>query len=162
MTDTESNIGTSLRLSKALGLARHGRMDSAMDLLAPTAASPASPLELHALAALVTHEGDFEKALQLWRTLLEKDPGNSEARRMISVIELWVSRPSWFRYLPVAAIVSIAVILGAVFIWALQSTTAPAKSTPAPPPARVAPVAPLPVSPSLAPIKIPATKNQRR
>lgn len=146
---------------KALGLARQGKLDSAQQLLAPADHLPESAIELHALAALVTHGGDYERALRLWRLLLQKDPGHAEARRMIPMIELWLSRPDWFRYLPGAAMVAGILAVGAVFYWAIQPPEPPIKSTPPrTAPAAVAP-APAPSTP-LPALKTAPAKSQRR
>lgn len=165
MPDSESSVAISLRLLKALGLARHGKLDSAQQLLAPADVLPESAIEIHALAALVTHGGDYERALRLWRLLLQKDPGHTEARRMISMIELWTSRPSWYRYVPGAAAALATLALCALVFWAVQTSGPPAKTTPVTSPPRATPVtvapAPVPIAP-IAPIKTPPAKNQRR
>jgi hypothetical protein len=157
----ESSISTSLRLAKALGLARQGKLKPAQLLLAPENGVPANATELHALAALVTHEGDYERALRLWRLLLQRQPDHPEARRMIPMIELWVSRPGWHRFVPVGAAV-VGVLLCALLLWAFgvfSSPPPPAKPASVPPPARVTPPAPAPAP--IAPIKPPPSKVQR-
>lgn len=162
MSDSGSSVSISLRLLKSLGLARQGKLDSAQQLLAPADTLPESAIEIHALAALVTHGGDYERALRLWRLLLQKDPSHAEARRMIPLIELWLSRPAWFRYLPTALVTLAVVAVVALFLWAVQTPVTPAKSPPAPrsTPVTVAPT-PAPVAP-LVPIKTAPGKNQRR
>ena len=77
-------ILTSLRLLKALDLARRGKIKAAQAVLENEGAPPENPVELHALAALVTREGDYLRALRLWRLLLEREPGHYEAKRMIA------------------------------------------------------------------------------
>jgi hypothetical protein len=112
----EAPISASLRLIKALRLARHGKLRAAQTILAAAGTLPDNPVELHALAALVTSEGDYPRALRLWRLLLQREPGHTEARRMIVSIELWLSRPSWVRFIPAGTVVLLAVILLAVLI----------------------------------------------
>lgn len=100
----EAPILSCLRLLKALHLSRRGKMRAAQALLAAEETTPQNLIELHALAALVTSEGDFPRALRLWRLLLEREPRHVEARRMIDSIELWLSRPPWVRYVPAGAV----------------------------------------------------------
>lgn len=103
---TGESIATCLRLSKSLGLARQGRLREAQQLLAAEGTLPESSLELHALAALATGDGDYSRALRLWRLLLQREPGHAEAKRMIDSIELWLSRPAWCSYLPIGLVVA--------------------------------------------------------
>ena len=107
----EASISTSLRLMKALSLARRGKTRAAQSVLAADGRLPEDPVELHALAALVTSEGDYPRAVRLWRMLLDREPGHREAQRMIAAIELWLSRPPWVRYVPIGAAVLLVVIL---------------------------------------------------
>lgn len=133
------SIATTLRLSKALGLARQGRLREAQQMLAADGTLPESPLELHALAALATGDGDYGRAQRLWRLLLQREPGHAEAKRMIDAIELWLARPTWCQYLPIGGVVF---GLGLVFVflaWMLGSEPPPAPK-PAPRPAMTAPV----------------------
>jgi hypothetical protein len=116
---TES-IGTSLNLAKALALARSGQMKAAQALLTASGNSPGDPIELHALAALVTSAGDFSRALTLWRQLLQREPGHAEARRMIAAIELWQIRPAWYRFIPMGAAILGVVLLVVVLLYALS------------------------------------------
>ena len=129
----EAPILSCLRLMKALELARRGRMRAAQALLAAEETAPENLVELHALAALVTSEGDFPRALRLWQMLLERDPRNTEAKRMIASIELWVSRPPWVRYVPagaVALVVLIALIIVAVAAFSGGSAPKPGRTAP--------------------------------
>ena len=75
---TGESIATCLRLSKALGMARHNKLREAQQLLAAEGTLPESVLELHALAALATGEGDYARAQRLWRLLLQREPGHAE------------------------------------------------------------------------------------
>lgn len=142
-------ILTSLRLLKALDLARRGKIKAAQAVLENEGAPPENPVELHALAALVTREGDYLRALRLWRLLLEREPGHYEAKRMIASIELWISRPAWVRLVPAGA-VALAVVI-ALVAWALSTSSPPrpARNVPSPPPApaSVSPARSRPVSP---------------
>jgi negative regulator of sigma E activity len=113
----ESPIATSLRLIKALGLARQGKGRAAQALLGADGELPESAVELQALAALVTGEGDYSRALELWQLLLKREPGNREAQRMIASIELWLSRPPWIRYVPVGA--AVLAVMIAVLVLAI-------------------------------------------
>ena len=107
----EASIATSLRLMKALSLARRGKIRAAQAVLGADGTLPANPVELHALAALVTSEGDYPRALRLWQVLLDREPGHREAQRMIASIELWLSRPPWVRYVPIGSAVLLVVII---------------------------------------------------
>jgi len=128
---TGESIATTLRLSKALGLARQGKLREAQQMLAAEGTLPENALELHALAALATGEGDYTRAQRLWRLLLQREPGHAEAKRMIDSIELWLSRPAWFQFIPVGLSV-FAVGLVIVFVaWAMGGDEpAPAQSAP--------------------------------
>jgi hypothetical protein len=137
----QASIAASLRLSQALGLARRGRLREAQQLLAAEGTLPEDQLELHALAALATGEGDYSRALRLWRLLLQRQPGHAEAKHMIDCIELWLSRPPWFKYIPVGLI--------ALGVGVLVSLVALLANSPKP---VAAPV----MQPYVAPVKSPA------
>lgn len=156
---SESAISTSLRLTKALGLARQGKLQPAEQLLAPQNKIPASTVELHALAALVTHQGDYERAMQLWRLLLQRQPGHPEARRMIPMIELWVNRPAWHRFVPLGAGVVASLMLVMAALWAFGTFDSPAPAKPIAPGANAATapaVTPAPAKPEFARTPAPA------
>ena len=91
------SISLSLRLSKAMALARAGQLAEAQKIVADERTIPDDMLALHALAALVTSQGDYLRALKLWELVLQRDPAHAEAKRMISAIELWITRPTWYR-----------------------------------------------------------------
>ncbi len=129
----QSPILTSLRLQKALNLARRGNMRAAQALLGAEGSGPENPVELQMLAALVTSDGDYPRALRLWRLLLEREPRHAEARRMIASIELWLSRPPWVRYVPAGMVVLLVVLVVAVVALAANPPPA-ARTAPAPPP----------------------------
>jgi tetratricopeptide (TPR) repeat protein len=154
----EAPILSCLRLMKALALARRGRMRAAQSLLAAEEISPENLIELHALAALVTSEGDYPRALRLWRLLLERDPRHAEAKRMIASIELWLSRPPWVRYVPAGAVALLVVIV--VVVAALSADNSPPPS-PSPPPASLSPAASRPVSAPPRPITVPGVSKRR-
>jgi len=132
------SIATTLRLSKAQGLSRQGRLREAQQLLAADGTLPESPLELHALAALATGDGDYGRAQRLWRLLLQREPGHAEAKRMIDAIELWLCRPSWCQYLPIGGAVFGFALVFVFFAWILGGEPPPA-SKPATRPAMTAP-----------------------
>jgi hypothetical protein len=167
----ESAISTSLRLTKALGLARQGKFQPAEQLLAPGKTIPASTVELHALAALVTHQGDYERALALWRLLLQRQPDHPEARRMIPMIELWVNRPAWHRFVPLGAgvLATLFVVIGALWALGTFNSATPTKpltspsstaTTPTVTPVPAKAIAPAPL-PAPAPIRVaPPAKKQ--
>jgi negative regulator of sigma E activity len=144
---------------KALALARRGRMRAAQSLLAAEETSPENLTELHALAALVTSEGDYPRALRLWRMLLERDPRHAEAKRMIASIELWLSRPPWVRYVPAGALALIVVIVVAVVVF--SGGSAPRAAKPAPPPAVLSPAVPKPASAPAQTITVPKMNKRR-
>ena len=123
------SVLSSLRLSKALSLARQGRVRDAEALLAPGDAAPDDTLSLQAVAALATSTGDYGRALHFWRTLLQRNPTHGEARRMIAAIELWLSRPAWLRYLPVGGAVVAAALFLAGIMWAFGDSPTPAAAT---------------------------------
>jgi hypothetical protein len=130
----EAPILSCLRLLKALNLSRRGKMRAAQSLLVAEETAPENLVELHALAALVTSEGDYPRALRLWRLLLERDPRHAEAGKMVASIELWQSRPPWVRYVPAGAAALIVVIIAAVVIFSSGSPPPPARAAPRPPP----------------------------
>ena len=132
------SIATTLRLSKAQGLSRQGRLREAQQLLAADGTLPESPLELHALAALATGDGDYGRAQRLWRLLLQREPGHAEAKRMIDAIELWVMRPAWCRYIP-AAVAALSLALVFVFVAWLMGGEPPPAPKPVPRPVVIAP-----------------------
>lgn len=128
-TATGESISLSLRIAKAMALARAGRLRDAQKVVADERTIPDDMLALHALAALVTSEGDYLRALKLWELLLQRDPGHAEARRMIEAIEVWLIRPSWFRYLPAIGGVAAVLVAGLIFVLA---TSTPKSATVAP------------------------------
>lgn len=154
-------IAVSLRLSKALNLSRQGRLREAQQLLAAEGTLPENVLELHALAALATGDGDYARALRLWRLLLQREPGHAEAKRMIDTIELWQSRPPWFQYLPVGLTLAGAAILIALFAWVLNDEPAPVAKSPVRPASYSAP-ARVPAANPPPPVSLPDTRRSRR
>ena len=142
----EAPISASLRLIKALRLARAGKLRAAQTILAAEGTLPENPVELHALAALVTSEGDYPRALRLWRLLRQREPGHAEARRMIASIELWLSRPAWFRFIPAGVFVLLMVILVSILVMASSGPSPTAK--PAAVPARASTLRPAAASPA--------------
>ncbi len=163
----ESSIATSLRLMKALSLARQGKGREAQVLLSAEGELPENPVELHALAALVTQEGDYSRALRLWQLLLKRDPGNHEAQRMIASLELWLSRPPWVRYVPVGAVVLLVMIVIVVLASLGGTPSRPVRPAPAARPAigansAAAPARTPPANPGPAPaptIKVPGVSK---
>jgi hypothetical protein len=126
---TGESIATTLRLSKALGLARQGKLREAQQLFAAEGTLPENSLELHALAALATGEGDYTRAQRLWRLLLHREPGHAEAKRMIDSIELWLSRPAFFQFIP-AGLVAVGLGLVIAFIvWAMGGDAPPPRAS---------------------------------
>ena len=125
-TPNGTTISLSLRMAKALSLARDGKLRDAQALISGERTIPDHPLELHALASLVTTEGDYLRALKLWELLLQREPHHAEARRMVDAIELWLSRPSWMRYWGLVAVTGVAMFFAGLFwIFASGGTTAP-------------------------------------
>jgi len=112
-TPSTEALAISLRLTQALHLARRGRSREAQAVLTPDGAPPANPTELQALAALATGQGDYRRALPLWRLLRQRDPANREAQRLIDAIELWQARPPWMKFvLPAAgALLGVALLV---------------------------------------------------
>jgi len=160
MDATGEPIAIALRLSKALGLARRGMLREAQQLLAAEGTLPENALELHALAALATGEGDYNRAQRLWRLLLQREPGHAEAKRMIDSIELWLSRPAWCRFIPVGLGVVALVAVIALVSWMLGGDEpVPVRRTERP--AASAPVY-VPPSASPVPIVLPDTAPARR
>lgn len=156
----EAPILSCLRLMKALALARRGRMRAAQSLLVAEETSPENLIELHALAALVTSEGDYPRALRLWRMLLDRDPRHAEAKRMIASIELWISRPPWVRFVPAGAVALIVLIAVAVLAFSGGSPQRKARTVP-PPPAALAPAGPKPASAPPQTITVPGVNKRR-
>jgi len=146
---------TSLRLLKALNLAKRGKMRAAQALLAAEGSVPENLVELHALAALVTSEGDYPRALRLWQLLLDREPRHAEARRMIASIELWLSRPLWVRYIPAGA-AALLVVIGVVI--AALSADSPPQPAPPPPAPQLSPASAGPAQT----ITVPGQKKRRQ
>jgi hypothetical protein len=159
----QAPILTSLRLLKAMTLARHGQMRAAEALLGAEGSPPENPVELHALAALVTSEGDYPRALRLWRLLLDREPRHAEARRMIAAIELWLSRPLWVRYVPAGMLALLAVIVVAVVVLAMNNPPPAANSSLPPPasPASLSPAGSRPTSAPSQPLTVPGVNKRR-
>ena len=136
-------IAASLRLSKALSLAQNGQLAAAQRLLSPQGDLPVNNTELQALASLVTTAGDYERALDLWRQLLQRQPQHAEARRMIAAIEVWLARPSWVAYVPWAC--GGVVALGVLVLVLVLSSGAPAPKPAATPVSKPVPTTTTPV-----------------
>lgn len=107
-------------MSKAMALARRGQWREAEVAITDGNTEMNDPVALHAVAALVTSEGDYVRALKLWEQLQRIDPGNEEARRMVPAIELWLSRPGWAPYFPYIAGGLVAVFLGLFLYFTLS------------------------------------------
>ena len=117
---TEHGTGSleiSLQLLQVQQLARRGRLREALAVLAPNGVPPEAPELLQAMAALATGAGDYRRALPLWRLLLERDPENNYARRMIAAIELWQARPPWMPWFWPAALTLGALALVGLLLW---------------------------------------------
>jgi hypothetical protein len=157
-----TSIAISLRMAKAMSLARSGKIREAQSLIAGDRTIPDHPLALHALASLVTSEGDYLRALKLWELLLQREPHHAEARRMVDSIELWLSRPAWMRYWPLAASTLVAVIAAAIFWVFAASGPRSAPGTPArPTPTEASPftASPRPTQPPVRATPTPALKS---
>lgn len=140
-------ILVSLRHAKAMSLARHGRNKEAQAVLAGDRAIPEDTASLQLLAALVTDEGDYLRALRLWQQLLQRDPDHAEARRMVEAIELWLSRPSWMKYAPLGAATIAALVVAGLF-WILASGPTPSTPGPISAPVATSPIQSRPVAPA--------------
>jgi hypothetical protein len=133
-------IPHTLRIFKAEALSRQGLHREAEALLGGVANPPDDPVLLHALATVVTRQGDHERSRRLWRLLQTRQPGHREAERMLLAIETWEERPAWVRFAPAGA--AALLVLG-LAIWALFS---PGQSRREPSATAATPVAPLPAS----------------
>lgn len=156
---TEAPISASLRLMKALSLARHGKLRAAQTILAAAGTLPDNAVELHALAALVTSEGDYPRALRLWRLLLQREPAHAEARRMIASIELWLSRPPWFRFIPAGAAVLLIVVLVSILALAVGGPSPKPATVPGAPASSLRPAAANPAPLTLPKVTVPEPKK---
>lgn len=145
-TSVPATIGLSLNLAHALDLARRGEYRAAQRALSANGEPPDNATALHAYAAVITATGDYPRALHFWRLLQTRDPRHSEAGRMIAAIELWQSRPPWYRFIPAGAAAALMLIV-AIVAWSALSAPAP-KPTPAPAPMRYAAPSVSPVSPA--------------
>lgn len=130
---SQTHVANSFLLLKAQGLARHGRIKEAQSVLAAEGTIPEDPVVLQALAALVTGQGDYSRALRLWELLLKREPGHAEAKRMVHALDLWISRPAWYRAIPYGGGALLALVSAWLLMWALsdsppQSATRPASS----------------------------------
>jgi hypothetical protein len=115
---THPAIPNTLSLFKAAELARQGKYREAEAMLGDAANPPEDPVLLHALATVVTQQGDYERARRLWRLLQTRQPGHREAKRMLAAIETWEERPVWVRFAPAGAA---ALLVFGVALWALSS-----------------------------------------
>jgi hypothetical protein len=156
----EAPILSCLRLLKVLNLSRRGKMRAAQSLLAAEETSPENLVELHALAALVTSDGDYPRALRLWRLLLERDPRHAEAKKMIASIELWVSRPPWVRYVPAGAAALLVAIVIAVALFSGGRAPRAARTAP-PPPAALVPATQKPAAAPPQTLTVPGVNKRR-
>lgn len=148
--DTPSGqaIVVSLQVAKAMSLARQGKVQEAEALLAVGETPPTEPLSLEVLAVIVTARGDYARGLSLWQQLLRLNPQHAEAKRMVACIELWLSRPSWARYVPAVLATLIALAIIGLFLALTWEPTPPPKPRAPTSPARVmAPASPLESSP---------------
>ena len=110
-------LETTLRLLQVQQLARRGKLREAIEAVAPGGVPPSDPLLLQTFAALVTGAGNYRMALPLWQQLLERDPENREARRMIQTIQLWAARPPWMQWFwPLVGCAAGAVLLLVVLL----------------------------------------------
>lgn len=107
-------------MAKAMALARRGKWRDAEVAITDGNTDLSDPVALQAVAALVTSEGDYVRALKLWEQLQRIDSNNEEARRMIPAIELWLSRPGWAPYFPYIA-GTILVFFVALFLYFTMS-----------------------------------------
>ncbi len=147
-------IPHTLRLFKAEELAGQGLYREAEALLSDGSNPPEDPVLLHALATVVTRQGDTARATRLWRLLQSRQPGHREAEKMLAAIETWQERPTWVRFAPAGA--AALLVLGIV-LWAVSAsrpaatpayaTTPPAPAAPTAATTRVTAVAPLPAQP---------------
>ena len=151
-----TSIAVSLRVAQAMGLARRGKLKDAQALLSADRAIPEDTLSLEVLAALATAEGDYLRGLRLWEQLLLRNPEHTEARRMIDAIEVWLSRPTWAKYVPLGAATVAAVAVAGLF-WALISDPEPIHPTKPANSTNVSPVANTPAAPAARPYVAPAT-----
>lgn len=148
-TPVPATIGLSLNLAHALDLARRGEYRAAQRALSANGEPPDNATALHAYAAVITATGDYPRALHFWRLLQTRDPRHPEAGRMIAAIELWQSRPPWYRFIPAGAAAALVLIV-AIVGWSALSSPTP-KPKPAPAPTRYASPAVSPVSPTRPP-----------
>jgi len=148
---TQPSIPHTLRLFKAEALAQQGLHREAESLLGGTSNPPEDPVLLHALATVVTQQGDFERAARLWRLLQARQPGHREAERMLAAIETWEERPVWVKFAPGAAAALLALGL-ALWLWpssapasaSSQASVAPTANLASVSPTQVVTVRPLP------------------
>lgn len=140
---TPAAIPHTLRLFKAEELAGQGLFREAEALLANGGGQPPEdPVLLHALAVVVTRQGDYERARRLWRLLQSRQPGHREAEAMLTAIDTWEERPTWVRFAPAAAAALVVFVL-ALVLWPSGPSTAPTAATPTTPPGyATAPVTP--------------------
>lgn len=158
-------IPHTLRLFKAQELAGQGLYREAEALLAVGGTPPEDPVLLHALATVVTRQGDTERAVRLWRLLQTRQPGHREAEKMLAAIETWEERPTWVKFAPAGAA---AVLVIGLVLWVVSASrpaantpayattpaasapaaSAPQVARPAPAPVRATNVAPLPAQPA--------------
>ena len=109
-------LETTLRLLQALSLARRGLLLEAQAVVAPGGYPPGDRESLQAMAALATCEGDYGRALPLWRLLRTREPEHAEAARMIRSIELWQARPPWMKWIWPMVGIAVAVVVFVILL----------------------------------------------
>ena len=107
-----------LRIFKAWSLASNGAFDDAENLLCKDGTLPASINELDLLARIAAHKRQFQRARQLWESILQKDPNHIAAKAALERL-----RKPWFAIAVTKRIVLLVGIAVVVFISAVGTFT---------------------------------------
>ena len=119
----DSPLVVQLALSRATDLARAGKHEEAVGLLTELRLAPRQAVAVFHLCARVRAQiGQYEDAAELWKRVLQVDPGHEGARSGIREIQRLRARPLWLSTL-LAWPIALAVLAGALLL--LVSRPAP-------------------------------------
>ncbi len=115
-----ASVADVLDLIAASHLAANGDIDEAEMLLSLRVSSSTPSTTLDMLARVMIRKGEFEKARQLWLTILERDPENQAAKSALSRLRTpWLAMAVAKRICILAAI-SLGVTLAIIGLFALS------------------------------------------
>ena len=118
--ESGASITDVLDLIAARRLANDGALDEAEGLLSRSVSSSTPSIILDMLARVMVRKGEFEKARELWMTILEREPDNQAAKSALSRL-----RTPWLaiaiaKRISILAAISLGLTLAAVGFFALS------------------------------------------